>query len=297
MPFQIWADFVSGAETQRTQTERAAGGAGRAALLVTLTLMVAVVAGAACGSDEAATSPRTVGTLAIGTLPPGDAVAPAVSSAGPQTSPGVSASAGATTWASTGGEPSGPTEPTGVPGLDDDDQMCAAWSRYSATLQVLSVAANFGRLTDLQVAQLELIAAPTVVVAVDDLAAEFPPSLESERTIVFEQFLGPFDRRAQNAIERLAASGLDATSLGTLIDDWFVVLRDRDPAAPVPVVALGDPQLEATIAATAASYIADVTAWTRDPSLDISSVQVPLTVAYLASQCPDLSSIGVGDTL
>jgi hypothetical protein len=65
----------------------------------------------------------------------------------------------------------------------------------------------------------------------------------------------------------------------------------------VPVVALGDPQLEATIAATAASYIADVTAWTRDPSLDISAVQVPLTVAYLATQCPDLSNIGVGDTL
>ncbi|HUC31965.1 MAG TPA: hypothetical protein VMS14_01105, partial [Ilumatobacteraceae bacterium] len=50
-------------------------------------------------------------------------------------------------------------EPTGVPGVDDEDEFCAAWARYSGTLQALGVASAFGDVTSVELARLEVVAA------------------------------------------------------------------------------------------------------------------------------------------
>ncbi|MEK7424047.1 MAG: hypothetical protein AAB131_09435 [Actinomycetota bacterium] len=184
-----------------------------------------------------------------------------------------------------------------MPGLDDGDPLCSAWSRYAASTQVVTVAANFGGLTELELARIELIAAPALLRAVADLAASFPSALGAERGVVFDDLVGPFERRADKAVARLTAVGIDETGIEALVDRWLAALRDRDPEQPVPVLDLADRQLAMSVERAATGYVGDVTTWTRDPSLDVGSVEVPLTVALLADRCPDLSTVGVGDAI
>ena len=54
-------------------------------------------------------------------------------------------------------------------------------------------------------------------------------------------------------------------------------------------------ELEDLVAAASAAIDAALTPFAADPSLDVSAVQSPLTDEYLATHCPDLASIGVGD--
>ena len=205
------------------------------------------------------------------------------------------------------GDPPGPTptsvqptaapEPSGVPGLRAADPFCSAWATYAGTLQALGVAASFGNLSSDQFAALELAAAPRLVETVAEIDDRWPTDLAGERAVVDEQRLGPHARRAQGAVDALAAAGVTGSELATMSADWQSALLGRDPQNPVierPALAA---TLQAKVDAAARAYGAAVTPFAHDPSLTVGTVDTPLTDAYLTVHCPDLAASGVGDAL
>ena len=188
-------------------------------------------------------------------------------------------------------------EPTGVPGLNATDPLCAAWAAYVGTVQALGIAESFGGLASEQFAALELRAAPRLVEVAADIDASMPPELASERTVVIEQRIGPYARRAKGAVDALTAAGVTADELAVLSSTWQTALLARDTQAPVlsvPSIAAG---LQVKIDAAAAAYDTVVTPFAQDPSLVVDGVKIPLTDAYLVAHCPDLASSGVGDAI
>ena len=188
-------------------------------------------------------------------------------------------------------------EPTGVAGVDDARPLCAAWATYSGTVQIIAVAYAFSDLSAEQLTQLELAASPSVVDAVGRIAEAFPGELAGERERVIESLLGRYQRRAARAVEALRAAGFDDAGAAQLVTSWDVVLRTRDPDEPgVALPATIDP-LRERLGAAATAFDAANTPFNLDPSLTVERVEVPLTRALLAAQCPDLASSGVGDAL
>ena len=187
--------------------------------------------------------------------------------------------------------------PSGVPGLRSADPFCSAWATYAGTLQALGVAASFGNLSSDQFAALELAAAPRLVETVAEIDDRWPADLAGERAAVDEQRLGPHARRAQGAVDALAAAGVTGSELATMSADWQSALLGRDPQNPVierPALAAA---LQAKVDAAARAYGAAVTPFAHDPSLTVGTVDTPLTDAYLTVHCPDLAASGVGDAL
>lgn len=188
-------------------------------------------------------------------------------------------------------------EPTGVPGLAADDPFCAAWAGYIGTVQALSIADSFGDLPSDRFAALELVAAPWLVEVAAAIDESWPAELAAERTVVIEQRIGPYSRRAARGIEALDAAGVTETDQSTLSSAWQTALLRRDSQVPVielPPIA-GDLQIK--VDAAAAAYDSAVTPFAQDPSLVVDGVDNPATDAYLAAHCPDLVSSGVGDAL
>lgn len=220
------------------------------------------------------------------------------SSAGPTTStpPAEAAGPGASTAVTTVPISAVP-ESTGVPGLAADDPFCAAWAGYAGTLQALGIAASFGDMSSDRFAALELQAAPHLVEVAAAIAAAWPAELLGERSLVIDQRIGPYARRAANAVAALTDAGVTAAELATLSAAWQAALSKRDPAAPViEVPAIAD-ELQSKIDVAAEAYDAAVTPFAQDPSLAVDGVQTPATDAYLVAHCPDLASSGVGDAV
>ena len=188
-------------------------------------------------------------------------------------------------------------EPSGVPGLDAPDPLCAAWAAYVGTVQALGIAESFGGLSSEQFAALELTAAPRLVDVAAEIAASLPSELAGERAVVNEQRIGPYARRAESAVEALTAAGVTPDELNTLRSTWQNALIARDPNAPVLSVPPIAADLQAKIDGAAAAYDRVVTPFAQDPSLVVDSVKMPLTAAYLIAHCPDLASSGVGDAI
>jgi hypothetical protein len=188
-------------------------------------------------------------------------------------------------------------EPSGVPGLDAPDPLCAAWAAYVGTVQALGIAESFGGLSSDQFATLELTAAPRLVDVAAEIAASLPAELAGERTVVNDQRIGPYARRAKTAVEALTAAGVTPDELNTLSSTWQTALLGRDPKAPVLSVPPLADGLQAKIDAAAIAYDSVVTPFAQDPSLVVDGVKMPLTAAYLVAHCPDLASSGVGDAI
>ena len=182
------------------------------------------------------------------------------------------------------------------PGLDAPDPLCAAWAAYVGTVQALGIAESFGGLSSVQFAALELRAAPRLVDVAADIAASLPPELAGERTVVNEQRIGPYARRAKSAVDALTAAGVTPDELNTLSSTWQTALLGRDPKAPVLSVPPIAADLQAKVA-SAAAYDRVVTPFALDPSLVVDGVKMPMTDAYLVAHCPDLASSGVGDAI
>jgi hypothetical protein len=184
--------------------------------------------------------------------------------------------------------------PTGVPGISAVDGFCAAWARYSGSVQIIAVAVNFGQLTSVQSATLELEAAPSLVDAVAQIDSGWPAELASEHTAAVDGYLGPYARRAAKAVDALHGAGMADAQIAQLRDAWDHVLATRDPDEPTVVVDL-PPALNTEVDAGATAFDAAVTPWGTDPSLAVNLDAIPKTKLYLAKHCPDLASIGVGD--
>lgn len=175
--------------------------------------------------------------------------------------------------------------------------MCAAWAGYVGTLQALGVAASFGDLSGEQIAGLELTSAPYLAEVVGVIDESWPGELESERTTVIEQRIGPYARRARRAVETLVDSGVTTAELSELRSAWRSALATRDPQSPVLAVPTVSAQVQAKLDAAATVYDSTLTPFAQDPSLVVDSVDAPLTDAYLLAHCPDLAASGVGDAL
>jgi hypothetical protein len=223
---------------------------------------------------------------------------------GPTTT-AVAAAPGAT---SDGIDPSGPSAPpgsgsvavtaeslpevpeTGIPGLDSDDVVCRAWSRFGGSFQVLAVAAAFGAGDPVAVAALEVAASPTVTAAYGDLVANWPDELADEAELVADEYLGAFARRADRALAALEGAGADAPATETIVAAWETALAGRDPAQPEIVITL-PADVQAIVDAAAAEFAAQVVPIPSDPSL-VTDVEVPLTERYFVDHCPDRGTLG-----
>ncbi|MEO5723732.1 MAG: hypothetical protein ABIQ39_12515 [Ilumatobacteraceae bacterium] len=244
----------------------------------------------ACTSDR----PSAESTPALGADPsgpsatlsdPSSAVSTVSSTGSPVASTAVSA-----VVPTSGAAPS----PTGVPGIAVGDQFCAAWARYSGTVQVIAVAVHFAKLSSIQSAVLELESAPTIVDAVAEIDRTWPAALADEHRKAVDQYLGPYQRRAAKALEALHGAGLSAAEVDAVSAAWSKVLATRDP--DVPMVTVDIPlAVEAKLDGGATAFDAAVTPFGADPSLDVDLNVLPGTKRYLSTRCPDLASIGVGD--
>lgn len=190
-----------------------------------------------------------------------------------------------------------PSEPTGAPGIDDDDAFCSAWARAIGIPQILTIAANFGGLDPLGMARLEVVAAAAVTSAVASLDETLPPELEAEREVWFTRVLGPSQSRAERAVALLTAAGASPGDLSRLESVWLEALRSRDPTSPVPEVAALDAALEAIVDDAALQFDAQVTSWLADPALIVDDSIAPAITAYTREHCPDLSALGIGDDI
>jgi hypothetical protein len=196
--------------------------------------------------------------------------------------------------------PTGPSESLasvpeeGVPGLDSDEVVCRAWSRFGGSFQVLAVAASFGAGDPSAVAALEVIASPTVTTAYDDLVTNWPEELVEEAEVVADDYLGPFARRSDRALAALDAAGADASTKEAIVAAWETALAERDPNEAEIVVALpGD--VQAVVDTAAAELAEQVVPIPSDPSL-VTDVDVPLTEQYLIDNCPDRGTLGGVDS-
>ncbi len=177
----------------------------------------------------------------------------------------------------------------GVPGLDSTDAFCAAWSRFAGSFQVVAVTAAFGSGPPEQLAALEIAASPVVTDAYDSLLANWPDELSSEADVVADQFLGPFARRIQVALDALKSVEADPEFADEIADAWLAGLARRDPSTPEFAVDLA-PEAWAIIDTAAVDYGAQLVPFSSDPSL-VTNVQTPLTDAYLARSCPDQGTL------
>ncbi len=223
------------------------------------------------------------------------AVAPTSAGAPTTTVGGSTAGTSAQPSSSAATIPVIPTEPTGVPGLDDPDAFCAAWAVYAGTLQAIAVAQAFGGLSTTEITRLEMVAAARLSRSVTGIGANWPPELFGERAAVLTSYVGPFDRRAQKALQILSELGVTEDEFDELAATWDRALRRRVPEQPVIDVPRLSPRLEEIVGQAVQRFDAAVTPFGDDPSLDVSGVAKPLTDVYLSDHCPDLASIGVGD--
>ena len=181
----------------------------------------------------------------------------------------------------------------GVPGLDDDDAFCAAWSRFAGSFQVIAVNAAFGGGAPDAVAELEVLAAGTVDGAYAALGESWPAELDDERSAALDDSLGPFAQRVGGIADRLAVLGVDAEQQDAIDAAWLDALARRDPNDPTVAVAL-DPVLEGLVALAAAEHLAAAGSWFDDDTL-VTSVATPATDVYLATNCPDQGTLAGQD--
>src|SRR4051794_31830462 len=208
---------------------------------------VLLVALAGCSSDGSGTT-STVGvapTTVVATAVP-TTLAPATTQTSPPQPIGGQSAAAA------------PPHPPRVPGIDATDEFCAAWARYGGTVQIIAVAVNFGELDSVQSATLELESAPTIVGAVAEIGATWPAEVADERDVALDRYLGPYERRAEKAVEALRGAGVDDAGHAMLQSVWAQVLATRNPDEPTVEVELTD-ELAAKIDAGATAFDAAVT--------------------------------------
>lgn len=233
--------------------------------------MMAVVA---CSSDAA--SPGRTG-VATSSVPRTDVRAPSAS---------VPTSTGS----------SGPGVSAGVPGLDDPDALCRGWSGVQAAIYVLQIASGFGELGAVELARLELVAAPAILDDADLVSAGWPAELVGERDVAIAAYVGPLAVRARAGVAALTAEGADITRLAA---SWRGALGSFDPDDGPVISPSVDPDDRPALDRAVPAFRAAVIALPDDRSLDIdpgAAASVPATLRYLDDHCADLSAVGLGDS-
>ncbi len=183
---------------------------------------------------------------------------------------------------------------TGVPGIDSGDLFCRSWSRFAGSFQALALAASFG-VDDVEATRSEVVASPALIAAVEGLDTGLPAELESERSTLVVDLVGPMTRRAEQARAELVAAGLTDEEIEALGDAWLVTLAEEGVDDPDLFVEV-DGVDEAAVDAAVAAFGAALPPIDEDPSL-ITDAQVPLTEQFLLENCPDQGTLGGNDVI
>jgi len=250
--------------------------------LVIMTIVAAALA-TGCSSDDpgdAGTTPAPISTTTTSPDPTGPAPSPTSDEPADESTTVIDTT---TTTSVVAAVPE-----VGVPGLDSDLVVCRAWSRFAGSFQVVAVAASFGD-DPIEVARLEVAAAPVVADAVDEMVAEWPTELADEADLVADGLLGPYARRSARALDALVAAGADDDELAELADAWLAALEVRDPTEVLPTLEL-DPELDALVTTAAVDFESQVVPIPLDPSL-VTDVDVPRSEEFLFETCPDRGTL------
>ena len=178
---------------------------------------------------------------------------------------------------------------TGVPGIDSADAICRAWSEFAGNFQAVGLISAVG--DPANALRVEVFAAPTVVDAVLALDAHLPAELEDERGALIADFAGPFFARAS-----VAEGQLDVDVRDDVAAAWITQLSEigiDDPFLEVVLPASVEPSLFTGAVAVFGTQFPPIV---EDPSL-ITDVQIPLTEAYLRSNCPDQGILAGNDVI
>lgn len=260
----------------------------------------------ACSDGDVSSRSPDGGSVDVGPLPRPDdtdpgATTPSGAAADTTAEPGTT-EVTATTEVTTDTTP--PTVPvSGVPGVDDSGALCESWSRLAGTRQVLTLAANFGELGAAGIARLEVIAAPLVAAAAEQLDAALTEvglevaAVADEHDLVMDDLLGRVVRRAEGAQAALDELDPPDGTAELLAQVWLDGLRKLGPDDVQPPLADLGPEIGPLVEQAAAVFADDAPRWNEDPDLDVADVSIPATTALLASRCPDLTIIGVGDAV
>lgn len=251
---------------------------------------VAVLAASACSGDDASGMPSPPPALDEQSgETSGDQAGTSEGSGDDMTTPG------ATDADADADEVPPPTLPEiGVPGLDAEEVVCRAWSRFAGSFQVAAVAASFGD-DPFGSAVLEVAASPVVTAAAAEMVEVWPEELADEAEAVADRYLGPFARRSGRALDRLIDAGADDAQLQRLSEAWLDALARRDPAEVLPDLILDD-DLADLVEAAAVDFAAAVPPIPLDPSL-ITDVEIPLTQEFLFESCPDRGTLAGGEVV
>jgi len=188
-----------------------------------------------------------------------------------------------------------PTVPeTGVPGIDSADLFCRSWSEFAGTFQALALASAFAS-DGLAAPRAELVASGTIIAAVAGLGEHLPAELESERTNLIVDFVGPMERRALRNYSGLEAADLSTEQIDELAELWLAALA----AAGVdePDIQLDIPEdVALRVDGVANALRSSVPLIHEDPSL-VTNASTPLTDRYIVENCPDQGTLGGNDVI
>lgn len=192
--------------------------------------------------------------------------------------------------ADSGQEPAEYVEPENtevVPGLDSADGFCSAWSRFGGSWLVVSSAWPIAEDPELgeevKPAFVEVVAAPTIVAAFDDMKQDWPAELGDVRDQGVASLQPQYDRVGRS-YQRLVAAGADDQAVAAL-DEWWVDWLDGWDGSSFPAVDDIPGDVRDAVVAAAEQTGADEQPTFLDPALQAEPVQPVLD--YLAQNCPD----------
>jgi hypothetical protein len=252
-------------------------------VLAALPIVLVVCCSSCSGSDEQVLDPDVSAATTVAGAP----VSPSTEQIESSDAPTTARSGGSSTTIAIVPE-------TGVPGLDSDDLFCRAWSEFGGSVQAVGQASVFA--TDpMSAIRAELAASGALIAATGGLAAHLPTELESERGALLVILVGPILSRADRARNALVAAGIDGAQLDQLTVLWLDTLAVSGLEDPNIEVAVPD-ELVAPFEEATASFAREMLPFATDSSLIVDPA-TPLTLAYIADNCPDQGILGGNDQI
>jgi hypothetical protein len=188
-----------------------------------------------------------------------------------------------------------PTVPeTGVPGIDSADLFCRSWSEFAGTFQALALASTFAS-EDLSAQRSELVASGVIIAAVAGLGEHLPAELESERTNLTVDLVGPMERRALRNYSGLEAAGLTGEQIDELAELWLSALVSAGVDEPNIQFDIPD-DVALRVEGVVDAFSSSVPLIRDDPSL-VTDASIPLTDGYILENCPDQGTLGGNDVI
>ncbi len=181
-------------------------------------------------------------------------------------------------------------EPELIVGLDSEDRFCRAWSRFTATFQVLSVPAAFGLIDGAELLRREVASAGLTVQSGAELIDALPATAESEAEVVAESLVGPYAARATDALDALAAAGASDEDLAAVDVAWLAALETYDWVDLELDLEL-DGALGDLVDSAAVLFGEQRPDWFDDTALDVGEFAIPLTLEYAVENCPDAGAL------